>query len=90
MRNFHNIIKTKLINDTSQKILHDIHLLDIGVGRGGDIIKWSNAKIKNVIGIDISKSYILEAVKRFRNLKLSYTNNFKFYYCLSSIKLMLI
>ena len=31
-------------------------MLDIGVGRGGDILKWHNANINVVIGLDIHEN----------------------------------
>jgi mRNA (guanine-N7-)-methyltransferase len=70
-----------MISDTSLNINNQIKLLDVGVGRGGDMMKWNNANIKNVIGIDINKSYIIEAIKRFKNQRSFFNNNYKFFYC---------
>ncbi len=59
MRKFHNWIKQQLITNvvkyTGKK---KVNLLDIAVGRGGDILKWDNAGVANVFGFDISDSSI--------------------------------
>lgn len=49
MKKFHNWIKMKLINTTST-LISTTSLLDIAVGRGGDLFKWRNFKI--VVGFD--------------------------------------
>jgi len=53
-----------------------VALLDIAVGRGGDLMKWNNAYITDVFGFDISSEAIYSknpdnpgAVERLRNLK---------------------
>tara|TARA_Y100000816_G_scaffold287776_1_gene271128 strand:+ start:802 stop:1575 length:774 start_codon:yes stop_codon:yes gene_type:complete len=78
MRSFHNDVKRKLITSICNN--HTL-LLDIGVGRGGDILKWHNADIDRVIGIDLEKSYIQEAIRRFNdstyNIK---KRKYEFYY----------
>jgi hypothetical protein len=53
LRNFHNRLKSALISYATQT--PDSTLLDIAVGKGGDMRKWcKNKKIKFVLGIDIS------------------------------------
>lgn len=49
IRPFHNKIKTHLI----EKYMKNKSILDIGFGAGGDIHKYSKARVKNVVGIDI-------------------------------------
>ena len=63
LRNFHNFIKRTLIEHIckvywahNQK--ENISLLDIAIGRGGDIFKFSEAGISNVFGFDKSESSI--------------------------------
>ena len=63
MQNFHNIyVKKTLIYDysphhlTKEKSNKQVgKLLDLACGKGGDLSKWKNAKLKDVIAIDISK-----------------------------------
>ena len=59
MRKFHNFIKqTMLTNITKLLKSKEINLLDIAVGRGGDMFKWNNAGIKHVFGFDKSNESI--------------------------------
>jgi mRNA (guanine-N7-)-methyltransferase len=51
LRKFHNWIKLELILSAAEQNKTK-NLLDIGVGRGGDLIKWSKAGIIKVTGID--------------------------------------
>ena len=58
MRFFHNKIKSMLI-DYAGTIKADSIMLDLAVGKGGDISKWYyNDNIKFVLGIDVSKDNI--------------------------------
>lgn len=58
LRYFHNWIKSNMIYSyCSQKTLMDlsviaIDVLDIGIGRGGDLMKFFTPKVKSVVGID--------------------------------------
>lgn len=83
LRQFHNSIKFKLLEKAVQRINkppNEIHLLDVGVGRGGDIQKWHNLNLQNVKGVDINKSYIIEAINRFKNQRHLSNRNYKFFY----------
>jgi mRNA (guanine-N7-)-methyltransferase len=62
LRTFHNEIKRTLINNISSG--KSLNLLDIAVGRGGDISKWKSANIKNVFGFDKSRDSI-ESINPF-------------------------
>lgn len=66
----HNGWKRRLLeiyaNDTDS-------LLDIACGRGGDIMKWNDCRIKMVHGVDISLYEVREAVRRASNIKRPYT-----------------
>lgn len=67
MRNFHNWVKAELIGHIS-----DVNgdgrkmLLDLSVGKGGDMRKWLKAGIDVVVGIDISGTAIEEARRRYK------------------------
>ena len=79
MRNFHNFIKkTMLINLTKMLKFKNVNLLDIAVGRGGDMFKWNEAGIENVFGFDKSNESINSinpfdqgAKERYRNNKIN-------------------
>ena len=59
MRSFHNFIKKHLLYVIVQ-LIHSkqINLLDIAVGRGGDLAKWNKNNIKYVFGFDKSEKSI--------------------------------
>jgi hypothetical protein len=52
---FHNRIKDELYKEN---IKQDDTLLELGVGRGGDLNKWKRVKPSKVVGVDISESNI--------------------------------
>lgn len=63
LRKFHNYIKKTLINDTFDYIndnfnVETVKLLDLAVGRGGDINKWYDKGIMTVYGFDIDEDSI--------------------------------
>lgn len=61
LRDFHNkVVKSVLIDYCAKKFKRgDAALLDLAVGKGGDISKWISSKLKGVLGIDISKDNII-------------------------------
>jgi hypothetical protein len=67
MRRFHNKIKDDLIKYSVKEVGESPDLIDVSVGRGGDIWKWHSSGIQNVLGIDIDEESILEARDRFKN-----------------------
>lgn len=77
MRLFHNRIKCDLIrNATLNK--EDVRLLDIGVGRGGDMFKWDQCNVAFALGYDPEYSYIEEALRRFKHSNLYGKRNYTF------------
>jgi mRNA (guanine-N7-)-methyltransferase len=89
MRDFHNWIKSLLIKNItnfyySQKRNERVALLDIAVGRGGDLMKWKGAFITDVFAFDINFESIYSknvenpgALERLNNLK-NYNVNVEF------------
>lgn len=73
LREFHNWIKLSLIFE-SKRLSNGTKLLDLAVGRGGDIAKWSKARFRYVTGIDSDRKSIFEkydfdgAIKRYQNI----------------------
>jgi len=53
--NFHNRIKDDMYKNNVKK---DDTLLELGVGRGGDMNKWKRVKPSKVVGVDVSLSNI--------------------------------
>jgi SAM-dependent methyltransferase len=79
LRNFHNWIKSNMIYTyCSKKTLMDstkitMDVLDMGVGRGGDLMKLYHAKVKSAVGIDVNESGIFSgsdgAISRYNVMK---------------------
>jgi len=74
LRDFHNrYVKTTLLNSVATR---NSTLIDLAVGKGGDLSKWINAKIKFVFGIDIKRDNIQNrldgACSRYLKLKKSF------------------
>lgn len=65
LRKFHNWIKNRLLKIYAKNVNN---LLDLASGKGGDISKWNENNIKNVIGYDIDHDSIIEAKKRLKVL----------------------
>jgi len=77
LRTFHNELKRTLIENVSHLFQRtDVNLLDIAVGRGGDISKWKSAGIKSVFGFDKSKDSI-ESINPFNQGARERLRNFK-------------
>jgi hypothetical protein len=59
-RKFHNAIKKSLIEykHQNQKEKENTFLLDLGAGKGGDMLKWKSAGYTHVLAIDSSWQHI--------------------------------
>ena len=66
LRKSHNWIKNYLLNKYASNVNN---LLDLAVGKGGDISKWNKNDIKHVTGYDINDVSIAEAKRRVKILK---------------------
>lgn len=64
LRNFHNWIKSSLIYTFYNQVYeygNKLSVLDYGVGRGGDLMKFYYAKIDYLVGFDSDSNTILSA-----------------------------
>ncbi|AYV78156.1 MAG: putative mRNA cap guanine-N7 methyltransferase isoform X1 [Edafosvirus sp.] len=72
IRLFHNWVKRELLNQSVSLLrsnnINEIALLDLAVGKGGDMQKWYDNKIYKVVGFDIDEKSIIEAKKRYGQL----------------------
>uniref|UniRef100_A0A6C0KYU3 mRNA (guanine-N(7))-methyltransferase n=1 Tax=viral metagenome TaxID=1070528 RepID=A0A6C0KYU3_9ZZZZ len=57
LRSFHNLVKEMLIRYASNK-KEKSSLIDLAVGKAGDLHKWLNNNIHGILGIDISEDNI--------------------------------
>jgi mRNA (guanine-N7-)-methyltransferase len=89
MREYHNWVKRTLIESVVSQIhSKNIYLLDIAVGRGGDLDKWNKAGIKGVFGFDYNTDSIysndpfnpgaLERLKKYKINKGTFKQNVRF------------
>lgn len=73
LRSFNNWIKSMLIHQYARP--GDI-VLDLGCGKGGDLLKWNRSRIDGFIGIDIAEVSIDQAKDRFKNSRLGFWAKF--------------
>lgn len=79
LRHFHNWIKSNMIYSyCSKKTLMNLSkvamtVLEIGVGRGGDLMKLYHAKVKSAVAIDVNEAGIISgsdgAMSRYEAMK---------------------
>ena len=65
-KRYHNTIKKELIESTCV----DKTVLDIGIGRGGDLLKYSAAKVEHLIGVEPRLENLMECNRRLQGLDL--------------------
>lgn len=69
LRKLHNYIKSKLIRGLYSLMNDDsINVLDLSIGRGGDIQKYMDKRCKFLLGFDISTN-VTEACERYYKIK---------------------
>lgn len=76
LRNFNNWIKSVLINQILKQLpacnRQKMNVLDLGCGRGGDMIKWikahNNNKINRITFSDLAQNSLDECKSRYDNI----------------------
>ncbi|PIA13607.1 guanine-N(7)-methyltransferase [Coemansia reversa NRRL 1564] len=66
LRLFNNWIKSIMIRKFAYT---GCRVLDLGCGKGGDLRKWAIAGISEYIGMDIAQTSVLQAQKRFEEMR---------------------
>ncbi|CCG84374.1 protein of unknown function [Taphrina deformans PYCC 5710] len=70
LRNFNNWIKSTLIrNFTPSGREQRVRVLDMGCGKGGDLMKWDKAEISSYTGIDLAEVSIDQARGRYEKMR---------------------
>lgn len=65
-RNRHDERRSKLdLSDADQSFT----ILDIGCGKGGDLLKWSKANIDHFVGVDIAATSVEQAKSRYQDMR---------------------
>eukprot|EP00794_Sanderia_malayensis_P018982 gene18982-20889_t len=78
LRNFNNWVKSVLINEfldkakkTRRRYDEEINVLDIGCGKGGDLLKWQKGRVGHVICTDIAETSVEQCKERYNNMRRS-------------------
>ncbi|XP_037078115.1 mRNA cap guanine-N7 methyltransferase-like isoform X2 [Pollicipes pollicipes] len=75
LRNFNNWVKSMLIGEFVRRLAdemvddHRPAVLDIGCGKGGDMLKWKKADIRHLVCVDIAETSVEQCRGRFRDMK---------------------
>ncbi|ORY01003.1 guanine-N(7)-methyltransferase [Basidiobolus meristosporus CBS 931.73] len=66
MKSFNNWVKSVLIGQYAKR---GDRVLDMGCGKGGDLLKWSKAKISELVGADVASVSIQQAEQRYQSMR---------------------
>uniref|UniRef100_A0A8C6R5T0 mRNA cap guanine-N(7) methyltransferase n=1 Tax=Nannospalax galili TaxID=1026970 RepID=A0A8C6R5T0_NANGA len=73
LRNFNNWIKSILIGEFLEKIRQrknrDITVLDLGCGKGGDLLKWRKGRISRLVCADIADVSMKQCQQRYEDMR---------------------
>ncbi|XP_031221815.1 mRNA cap guanine-N7 methyltransferase isoform X2 [Mastomys coucha] len=73
LRNFNNWIKSILIGEILEKVRQrknrDITVLDLGCGKGGDLLKWRKGRISRLVCADIADISMKQCQQRYEDMK---------------------
>ncbi|KAK9475846.1 guanine-N(7)-methyltransferase domain-containing protein, partial [Lipomyces japonicus] len=66
LKSYNNFIKSVIIKRFAKR---DDIVLDLGCGKGGDLLKWDLAGIKGYIGVDIADVSVNQAFDRYKKMR---------------------
>ncbi|KAM9632729.1 mRNA cap guanine-N(7) methyltransferase isoform 1-T6 [Trichechus inunguis] len=73
LRNFNNWMKSVLIGEFLEKVRqkkkHGITVLDLGCGKGGDLLKWKKGRINKLVCTDIADVSVKQCQQRYEDMK---------------------
>ncbi|XP_061625219.1 mRNA cap guanine-N7 methyltransferase [Phyllopteryx taeniolatus] len=73
MRNFNNWMKSVLIGETVEKVRDNgqqhLSVLDLGCGKGGDLLKWRKGGIGHLVCADIASVSVEQCRSRYEDLR---------------------
>ncbi|XP_069778597.1 mRNA cap guanine-N7 methyltransferase isoform X2 [Narcine bancroftii] len=73
MRNFNNWIKSVVIGEYLEMVRrkngHNVSVLDLGCGKGGDLLKWKKGQINKLVCVDIADISMEQCIQRYANMK---------------------
>ncbi|XP_071781082.1 mRNA cap guanine-N(7) methyltransferase [Centroberyx gerrardi] len=80
MRNFNNWLKSVLIGEILEQVRQEegggaVSVLDLGCGKGGDLLKWKKGGIRHLVCADIAAVSVDQCQSRYEEMKRkSYAN----------------
>lgn len=82
LRNFNNWMKSILIGEFLEKLRQkkkrDITVLDLGCGKGGDLLKWKKGRINKLVCTDIADVSVKQCQQRYEDMKNRRDNEYIF------------
>lgn len=73
MRNFNNWLKSVLIGEMVQEVrksgAEDLRVLDLGCGKGGDLLKWKKGRIQHLVCADIASVSVDQCRSRYEDMR---------------------
>ncbi|KAM4631320.1 mRNA cap guanine-N(7) methyltransferase [Polymixia lowei] len=72
MRNFNNWLKSVLIGEILEKVREsqrEVSVLDLGCGKGGDLLKWKKGRINHLVCADIAAVSVEQCQNRYEEMK---------------------
>ncbi|XP_049619281.1 mRNA cap guanine-N7 methyltransferase [Syngnathus scovelli] len=74
MRNFNNWMKSVLIGETVEKLRdagqnRRLSVLDLGCGKGGDLLKWRKGGIDHLVCVDIAGVSVEQCRSRYEDMR---------------------
>ncbi|XP_061111452.1 mRNA cap guanine-N7 methyltransferase [Conger conger] len=72
MRNFNNWLKSVLIGEILDKVRRrtgELSVLDLGCGKGGDLLKWRKGRIDRLVCADIAAVSVEQCQQRYGDMK---------------------
>ncbi|XP_055415108.1 mRNA cap guanine-N7 methyltransferase isoform X2 [Bubalus kerabau] len=73
LRNFNNWMKSVLIGEFLEKVRQkkkrNITVLDLGCGKGGDLLKWKKGRIDKLVCTDIADVSVRQCQQRYEDMK---------------------
>ncbi|XP_075069357.1 mRNA cap guanine-N(7) methyltransferase [Mixophyes fleayi] len=73
LRNFNNWMKSALIGEFVEKVQkrkkRSITVLDLGCGKGGDLLKWKKGQIDKLVCTDIAEVSVQQCEQRYFDMK---------------------
>ncbi|KAL7984420.1 hypothetical protein Chor_002990, partial [Crotalus horridus] len=82
LRNFNNWIKSVLIGEFLDKVRQrkqNITVLDLGCGKGGDLLKWKKGRICKLVCTDIADISVQQCEQRYQDMRNRGRQNDRFF-----------